>query len=188
MATLLAEEPSIEVAGFAEDGPSAVARALELLPDVVLMDVRMPNGGGVAAAAAISARLPNTRIILLSGLWAEDSLREPPEGVYAVLTKNMNLRQLVAVVQAAAGATPRDARLRRSEVSGVTGDRLSSREIQILGMLAKGYRSDRIATELELKQKTVRNYISVIYDKLGVRGRSRAVLYAARSGLLDELA
>lgn len=185
LASLLREVPSIELVGLAENGAEAVKQAAQLLPDVVLMDVHMPVQGGVSAATVMTERLGGVAIVLISGLWG-GRRQDVPAGVHDVLSKDVGVEAIVEALTEAAHAGAHPARVRPRDADRRAGDRLTRREVAILSMLAKGYHSQRIADELRLKQKTVRNYISVIYDKIGVRGRSRAVLYAARSGLLDE--
>lgn len=183
---LLADEPTIEVVGTATDGAAALSAAGRLRPDAILMDVHMPVLGGVSAASTLEQELPGVAVILLSGLWRPAGRRDLPTGVHAVLSKAASLSEIVDTIHSAAAGRRAPAAARSSRQS-VGSDRLTGREIQILSMLAKGYHSARIAGELELKQKTVRNYISVIYDKIGVHGRSGAVLHAVRTGLLDEI-
>ena len=188
LATLLAEHPSIEVVGTAQDGLEAVAEAERLRPDVVLMDVNMPQQGGISTSAVLAARLPSSRVILLTGLAAEQWVYDPRQvGVHACLSKSAAIGEIVEAVLDA-GRDTRAARPSRPQPRGeVLPERLTPRELDILRLIGQGRRSGHIARELRLQPKTIQNYITVIYEKLGIHGRSEAVRHAARNGLLDDL-
>lgn len=183
LAALLAETASIEIVGLAENGSQAVVLAEQLRPDIVVMDVQMPVQGGVSATRSIVRLVPDAKVILLTALGVDDWRHGPSAiGAYAFLSKDAAVGEIAAMIRAAAEGDIPDRR-----AAAAPGDELTRREVEILSMLAIGYHSGRIAIELRLQPKTVRNYISVIYEKLGIDSRSRAVLYAVRSGLLDNV-
>ncbi len=192
-ASLLSEHEALEVVGLARDGREAVLIAKQLRPDVVVMDVNMPVQGGISATRDILTALPTTRVILLTGLMAGDWAYDPRViGAHACISKSSGLAEIVELVLAAAAGdgaagpeTPGSARARRSRSPQL--EQLTARELEILAMLGNGRHSNEIAVLLKLKHKTIRNYIANIYEKLGVHGRSQAVLLAARNGLLDDL-
>jgi DNA-binding NarL/FixJ family response regulator len=194
-ASLLSEQEALDVVGLARDGREAVLAAKQLRPDVVLMDVNMPVQGGISATRDIVAALPTTRVILLTGLMAGDWAYDPRlVGAHACISKSSGVAEILEVVLAAAAGDEAIARSemwagnsRASRSRSPQLEQLTARELEILAMLGNGRHSNEIAMLLKLKHKTIRNYIANIYEKLGVHGRSQAVLHAARNGLLDDV-
>ena len=189
LASLLSTQPGIEVVGFAENGKEAARRALELRPDVITIDLHMPVQGGLSATREIIDRLPATRVVLLTGLVTDDWLHDPAAtGAFACLSKDTTIQEMVKVIRSAAESSWSGAPVSRSGLNlrGPRGARLTRRELEIMLLLAKGYGPAGIASQLGLRPRTVSGYVSVIYSKLGTQGRSGAILYAARAGLLDD--
>src|SRR6266516_2237916 len=166
----LALDAELEVVGEAEDGTQALSRAVELRPDVVLMDMLMPVMDGVAATEAIRGELPDTEVIALTSVLDDSSV--------------------VGAVKAAAGgqvqlAPQAAARLvRQVRTPDVAPTALSERETEVLQLIARGKANKEIAAELTIGEKTVKTHVSSILNKLGVQSRTQAALYAAQSGLV----
>ncbi len=191
LGALLSSQPGIEVVGFAENGKEASKSAAELRPDVVVMDMHMPIQGGFSATREIVDSLPATRVVLLTGLLTDDWLHDPETaGAFDCLPKDATIHGMVAVIRAAAEAAWSGLPVKPASENqrGPRGARLTRRELEILSLLARGYGPPRIASQLHLQPRTVSSYIGVIYSKLGTQSRSGAILYAARTGLLDDAA
>jgi DNA-binding NarL/FixJ family response regulator len=181
------------VCAEAADAARAVQQALETRPDICLLDLRMP-GSGVAAAWEISARLPTTKVVMLTVSDDDASLFSALRaGAVGYLVKDLNLsllpRTLQDVVDGKA-ALPRtlvarlvkefhasDPRFRTTAVSGELGVRLTSREWDVLAALADGMSTREIGRRLQLKQSGVRAHISSIVRKLGVKDREQAIAF-----------
>jgi DNA-binding NarL/FixJ family response regulator len=197
IASLLGIQPGIEVVGLACDGREAVLRAVELRADVVLMDVRMPGVDGVAATALLCRDLPGCRVLMLTTFddeqYVVDALRA---GASGYLLKDLPAVDLATAVRAAhAGVQQFDpaavARLRaaldRPAVSpGDVGQRvpLTGREIEVLRLIAGGATNREIARRLAVSEGTVKNHVSSILSRLGLRDRTQAAIYAHDHHLL----
>ncbi len=175
--------PDMEVLGVAPDGAQAVAMAEELRPDIVLMDVRMPEMDGVDAARLIRDRLPETKIIMLSTFLDEEYLRASLErGAKGYLLKSVSPEELLEAIRAVhRGSTlfsgkvagllaGRGRRSAEADPEAVLGD-LSKRELEVASLMARSFGNREIASRLGLSEQTVRNYISSIYFKLEVKDR-----------------
>jgi len=190
----------LHVVGEACDGIEAERRVAELRPDVVLMDLRMPRLDGVAATQRIKLRWPDVQILVLT-TFDEDELvfRSIEAGASGYLLKDVGSDVLADAVRAAnrgdAPLEPSVARkilgkLRSGEASaaplvavGLTGESLSERELAILRLLGRGASNRQIAESLALTEGTVKNYISAILAKTGLRDRTQAALFAVRHNL-----
>jgi DNA-binding NarL/FixJ family response regulator len=177
----------------AADAAHAVQRALETNPDICLLDLRMP-GGGVAAAWEISARLPTTKVVVLTVSDDDSSLFGALRaGAVGYLVKDLDLSLLPRALQDAAdgrAAIPpslvarmvkqfhgNDPRFRTTTVSGELGARLTSREWDVLAALADGLSTREIGRDLRLQQSGVRAHISAVVRKLGVADRAEAIAF-----------
>jgi DNA-binding NarL/FixJ family response regulator len=186
-------EGGLVVCAEASDAARAVQQAIETEPDICLLDLRMP-GSGVAAAWEISARLPTTKVVMLTVSDDDASLFAALRaGAVGYLVKDLNLsllpRTLQDVVDGKA-AIPRslvsrlvkefhasDPRFRTTAVSGELGERLTSREWDVLAALADGMSTREIGRRLQLKQSGVRAHISSLVRKLGVKNREQAIAF-----------
>lgn len=186
-ATLSAQE-DIEVVGSAASVAGGVAEAMRLQPSVVLMDYRLPDGAGTAAARAIRDRNPQARVLLVTAHAEESLLREALRaGCSGIVTKGRSIHELVgAVRRAAEGQTV----VSRSAVDRVVqwGDGgaalLSDRQLEVLRMLAEGLDATEIAARLGISVITVRNHLQGCNRKLGVHSKTQAVAEAIRRGIV----
>jgi DNA-binding NarL/FixJ family response regulator len=189
--TLLSMQPGIEVVGEASDGEQALRLAAELRPDVVLMDVQMPVLDGVAATRRLHVEQAACRVIMLTTFDDDEYVFEGLRaGAVGYLLKDAPAKQLVEAIQVAArGETflqPSVAAKVVAELTRQTAqpppqplvEPLTAREIDILRLMAGGYSNREIADELVITEGTVKNHITNILGKLGVRDRTQAVLKA----------
>jgi DNA-binding NarL/FixJ family response regulator len=196
---VFATEPDIEVVGEATDGVQVVERVGQLNPDVVLMDVKMPGGGGIEATRQIRSQYPNVKIVMLTGSEDEDDLFAAVRaGANGYVLKEVSIEEIANAVRAVArGLSPIAPALtpkllsefnslsrRVAEQQGIA-PRLSPREIEVLRLVAKGMSNKEIAAELIIAENTVKNHVRNILDKLGLRTRMEAGMYAVREKLVD---
>ncbi len=199
--TLLELEDDLEVVGEAENGRAALDLAASLRPDVVLMDVRMPEMDGVEATRQLAASLPECRVIILTTFDDESIIFEGLRaGALGYLLKDVSGEELAAAIREVnrGGALIQPSVARKvlaefsrlpaaptvSPVSPVLpGDGLSERETEILKLVARGLSNKEIALRLSLTEGTVKNYVSAILQKLGVQDRTQAALKAREMGI-----
>jgi len=198
LAALLESEPDLEVVGEAGDGPEAVRLARIFQPQVVVMDVRMPGGGGVEACRELRDRDPDLQVIMLTSYSDDEALfNSIMAGAAGFVLKQIRGADLVnAIRTVASGQSLLDPsvtqrvleRLRRAKVDDRDPKltRLSAQEERILGMVAEGKTNREIAETIHLSDKTVKNYVSSILQKLEVQRRSEAASYLARAQAREE--
>ncbi|SNT49581.1 DNA-binding response regulator, NarL/FixJ family, contains REC and HTH domains [Asanoa hainanensis] len=197
IASLLEVQPGIVVLGTAADGRDAVEKTLALAPDVVLMDVRMPTMDGVEAAAILHRRAPTCRVVMLTTFDDEEYVVEALRaGATGYLLKDLPAKDLADAVRLAhAGVVQFDraaaARLAsalsrpiRSAAPDPARHSLTARELDVLRLLAGGATNREIAQRLYLSEGTVKNHISRVLTRLGLRDRTQAAIYARDNGLL----
>lgn len=193
IASLLELQTGIAVVGTAADGLEAIAVVEETRPDVVLMDVRMPRMDGVAAVAELARIAPECRVVMLTTFDDEDYVRGAVRGgASGYLLKDRPASELAAAIRMAhLGVAQFDpAVLARLVGSGdarpaapAIDSPLSERELQVLRLLAAGSTNREIALSLHLSEGTVKNHVSRILERLGVRHRTQAAVYARERGL-----
>ena len=190
---LLATEPDVEVVGEAENGQEAVTAAQELQPDVILMDLMMPEMDGIEATRCITADHPEARILVLTSFAADDKVFPAIKaGALGYLLKDSGPEELVdairQVYQGESSLHPTIARKLLSELSGPserppTAEPLTEREVEVLRLVARGGSNREIAEALVISEATVRTHVSNILSKLHLASRTQAALYALREGL-----
>ena len=197
---VLGSEDRIEVVAEAENGDEAVERARELAPDVVLMDVRMPRVDGIEATRRIRAEVPTTRILMLTVSDEEDDLYEAIKaGANGYLLKEISVEEVAdaihAVFRGESLISPSMASKLLSEVNVLvkraddkqqySTPTLTTREIEVLRLVARGMSNREIAEELYISENTVKNHVRNILEKLHLHNRMEAVMYAMKERLLD---
>ncbi|GAA4570352.1 response regulator [Planotetraspora kaengkrachanensis] len=186
---MFAAHPEFEVLGEAADGQQAVELSALLDPDVVLMDLRMPGGGGVDAIAELTRRGLRCKVLVLTTYDTDsDTLPAIEAGATGYLLKDAPRDDLFTAVRAAAeGKTvlsPAIASRLVSRVRAPGGEPLSSREREVLGLVAKGTSNREIAVVLFISEATVKTHLTHLYAKLGVKDRAAAVAVAYERGIL----
>jgi two-component system, NarL family, response regulator LiaR len=188
-------DPEFEVVGAAHDGSEAVRMAHRLRPDVVLMDLAMPELDGIAATKLIRQQLPDTQVVALTSVLENSSVGAAVRaGAIGYLLKDIHARELRQAVKAAAAgqvqlAPAAAARLMREVAGAERPEVLSERETDVLRLLARGLANKEIGRQLYIAEKTVKSHVSSILGKLGLQSRTQAALYAGRIGLvpLDQI-
>ena len=193
---MLAAEPDVEVVGEASSAAGAAAAARAHHPDVVLMDLRMPDGDGVRATSLVLAERPQCRIVVLTTFDNEaDILRAVEAGASGYLLKDATREELVRAIRAAADggtalapsvAAKLVARLRPASGAGGPAG-LSPREIEVLGMVSTGSTNAEIGRSLFISEATVKTHLLRAFGKLGVSDRTAAVTAAIKRGILPPL-
>jgi two-component system response regulator NreC len=199
--TLLSAQEDMEIVGEADDGRAAIELAIELEPDVVVMDITMKGVGGVEATQEISKRLPHVKVLVLTMHENEEYLRQMLEaGATGYVLKQAVDTELVVAIRAVQRGEvflyssfsrvllgglmqPDEADASSSKVDSY--ERLSQREREVLRLVALGHTNQEIADQLYLSVKTVETYRARVMDKLELQSRSALVRYALQRGLLD---
>ncbi|MFJ4874491.1 response regulator [Streptomyces sp. NPDC088745] len=192
---MFAAAPGFEVLGEAESGPEGVELAQRLRPDVILMDLRMPGGGGVAAIAELSRRgLPAKVLVLTTYDTDTDTLPAIEAGATGYLLKDAPRDELFTAVRAAAAgrtvlspavATRLVTQVRNPRPAGPSSDSpLSARELEVLRLVAKGTSNREIARILFVSEATVKTHLTHLYAKLAVNDRAAAVATGYERGIL----
>ncbi|HYN87952.1 MAG TPA: response regulator transcription factor [Ardenticatenaceae bacterium] len=190
--TLLEEEPGVNVVGMATNGAEALRLAAALRPDVILMDLLMPEMDGIEATRRIRALSPTSQVLVLTSFAGDQHVRDAVgAGALGYLLKDVLKPDLLQAIRSAALGQPtlhpeaqRQLMRQVSDVpaSGPLAD-LTQREREVLRLIAAGRSNKEIAATLHLTEGTVKGYVSAILAKLGVADRTQAALYAVRHGL-----
>jgi DNA-binding NarL/FixJ family response regulator len=193
LSALLDSVPSITVAGMAASGREAVHAAVTLHPDVLVMDIQMPELSGVAATQEITRAAPEVAVLMLTMFDDDDSvLAAMRAGARGYMLKGAQQDEIVRAIEAVAAGEaifgPGIARRVLALAStppapGVPFHSLTSREREVLKLIAAGVRNAEIARQMSIAPKTVANHVSAIFTKLQVTGRSEAIILARDAGL-----
>ncbi len=182
-------DPELEVVGEAAGGIDAVRMAVELNPDVILMDMKMPDMNGINAMSAIRAVKPGIQVIILTSVLEDSSvLVAMRAGAAGYIYKDAQADELCRAIRSAAAGnlqlSPRAAaQLVCEGIPHASGPELTDREREVLRLLAEGKANKEIAYSLHVGESTVKTHVSSILSKLGVPSRTQAALYATRLGL-----
>jgi two-component system response regulator DevR len=196
---LIERQQDMEVIGEASTVREAITQTEQLAPDVVVLDIRLPGGNGLEACRQIKALRPDTRIIVLTSYPDDEVLFDAiAAGADGYVLKQIGSDELIRALQRVGrGESLLDPSLtdqvfakmrqvRKQERAHAFAD-LTAQEMQILAHLAEGETNREIGTAVQLSEKTVRNYVSIILSKLGLNSRAQAAAYAARHRIEDYL-
>jgi len=195
LTSLLNGDERVEVVGQAVDGADAVKQTVRLKPDVVLMDLKMPNLDGIEATRQIIEALPGSKVLILTTFETDSQVIQALKaGASGYVLKDSSVSAIVSsIVAVMAGERVMASAVANRVLDMLTGtttpkefyDGLTNREVEILKLLASGMANKQIAYRLKISEKTVRNHVSNTYEKLGIYDRSQAVLYAVKKGLVE---
>ena len=186
LATLISSERDMRVVGEAGDGQEAVAKARELKPDVVIMDLQMPKLGGAAATKAIRAELPATRVLVLTSFGASAEMAEAVRnGADGALAKDAATDDLISAIRTvAAGGRVLPKRLMRAAQEVTEAPQLTERQVEVLAYVTRGLSNEDIARQFGISVTGVKKHLQVIFDKIGAATRAEAAVIALRRQLL----
>ena len=196
LVSLLQRYPEFDVVGQAANGNEAIAQAKQSLPDVVIMDICMPGGNGVAATVALQRILPQTRVVMFTVSDKDDDLFNAIKaGARGYLLKSVDLDELVesiklvadgeAIISPSMAGRLLDEFKQGKEQMGRDPSQLSRRENEVLQLVAEGTSTKQIAGSLYISETTVKTHLRSIMQKLHARNRAEAVALAATKGLLN---
>jgi two-component system, NarL family, response regulator LiaR len=193
--TFLELQGDIGVVGDAADGSAAVEAAVDRGADVVLMDLVMPGIGGVEAIRRLRERRPQARVLVLTSFQEDEKIFPAVRaGAAGYLLKDVEPAELATTIRMVAAGQAQlapsvTARVLRELGPGGpdrgAGPGLTPRELEVLGLIARGLSNRQIAADLVLSEKTVKTHVSSILGKLGLTDRTQAALYAVRAGLIE---
>lgn len=184
--TIVNMQTDMEIVGEAANGQQAVELHRQLLPDVTLLDIRMPVMTGIEAAAAIRRDSPKARLIALSTYGGDEDIRRALNaGVHSYLTKDVLHDELLKAIRAVhAGQSYLPAGVAAALAAQVPRPDLSARELQVLELIVKGLANKQIAYALGIAEHTVKNHVKNILDKLDVEDRTQATTAAIQRGIV----
>ncbi len=180
---LLRSEEDIEVIAAVGNGREALELVEDTQPDVILLDISMPEMDGIEATARIVGLLPDARIVILTASAGREQIMAAIDaGALGYLLKDAEPEELLEGIRAAhRGEAPLDPRAARELIAQRRGSRtpeLTSRELEVLALVAEGLPNKRIATRLEISEKTVKAHLTRVYERIGVSDRTQAALWA----------
>jgi DNA-binding NarL/FixJ family response regulator len=187
IAAMLGDEPDMELVGEASNGREAVAKFRELRPDIILMDVQMPELGGIDALVEIRGEAPDAHVIMLTTYPGDaQAVCALKAGSAGYMLKSSLLEEVVDVIRVvAAGGRHVDAGVAAGIARHVANEPLSPREVTVLGLVGVGLANKEIARRLGITEETVKAHMKSIFAKLGVGDRTHAVTEALRRGVMD---
>ena len=186
VSTIVNMQPDMTVVAEAGNGQQAVELYRKHMPDVALLDMRMPIMSGVEAATAIRAQFPNARMIALTTYGGDEDIRRAlAAGVQAYLTKDVLHDELLKAIRAVhAGQTYLPAGVAAALAAQMPRPDLSAREVQVLELIVSGLANKQIAYSLNIAEHTVKNHVKNILSKLGVQDRTQAATAAIQRGIV----
>lgn len=195
---LLETIPSVEIVGEAADGQEAIKLVAELHPDVVLMDINMPRVDGLRATEYIVKHYPSTNVVVLT-MYQDDeyAVHAIRAGAKSYLLKNSRSDEVIQAIHVAASggstidpalapALMREYQRLLTRMPNNKQQHLNDREMTLLRLLANGLNNRQIADHLDLAESTVKNNLSALFQKIGVRDRTQAALYAISQGIVPK--
>jgi two-component system, NarL family, response regulator len=184
---LIDSQPDMTVVAEAVNGRQALDLFRKHLPDVTLLDIRMPKMSGLEAATAIRAANPAARLIALTSYGGDEDIRRAlAVGVQAYLTKDVLRDELIKAIHAVhAGKSYMPKKIAATLEDQIDRPRLSARELDVLKLIVRGLGNKQIASELMLAEDTVKNHVKGIFTKLGVRDRTLAAMIAVQRGIIQ---
>ncbi len=189
IATFIETQDDIQLIGEAANGHEAIARVVERVPDVVLMDLQMPEMDGIAATREIKARYPDVKILALTSFVNDTQITPALQaGASGYLLKDISAEALMKAIRAAhRGETPLAPAIAKKLVEGVVPNdesralaQLTEREREVLALLGRGMTNKEIATQLSISEKTAKFHVSSILGKLNLNDRTQAALFAVK--------
>jgi two-component system NarL family response regulator len=186
VSTIVNMQPDMTVVAEASNGQQAVEMFRKHVPDVTLLDLRMPVMTGVEAATAISREYPKARMIALTTYGGDEDIRRAlAAGVQAYLTKDVLHDELLKAIRAVhAGQTYLPAAVAAALAAQIPRPDLSAREVQVLELIVQGLANKQIAYSLSIAEHTVKNHVKSILSKLGVQDRTQAATVAIQRGII----
>jgi DNA-binding NarL/FixJ family response regulator len=192
---LLEADPRVQVVGQAVDGLDVIKKVTSLKPDVILMDLKMPNLDGIEATRRVVAEHPEVKVLILTTFETDSYvLQALRAGASGYVLKDAQIDSIVSSILAViSGERVMASAVANRVIDMLSGnstqkefyDGLTAREVEILKLIAMGQANKQIARRLDISEKTVRNHVSNMYEKLHIYDRSQAVLYAVRKGLVE---
>ena len=185
--TLIFPEADMKVVGEASDGREAVAKYRECRPDITLMDLQMPEMGGFDAIVAIRGEFPDARIIVLTTYTGDvQAQRAMKAGAQGYVLKNLLHKELLQTIRTVHGGRKAMAAEVAASVAEHTGDEgLTTKEVDVLRLIAAGNANKEIAAQLGINEETVKSRVKNILDKLGANDRTHAVTIALKRGIIE---
>lgn len=184
---VIRNEPDMLLAGEAATGHEAIRLFREVLPDITLMDLRLPDISGIDAIVAIRTEYPGARVIVLTTFEGDAEIQRALQaGAQSYLIKSLPRKELLETIRkvhAGRKQIPPEVASRLAEYFG--GDALSGREIQVLETIARGKKNSEVATLLFITEETVKGHVKHILEKLGARDRTEAVAIGVRRGIIQ---
>lgn len=186
LSTLLSAQENIEVVGEASNGDGAVAKAVKLQPDVVIMDLVMPKKGGIAATAELREKVPSCKCLILTSYGTTQELHDALEaGAAGILLKSVaNSKLISAIRNVALGKKVIAEDVERLLVTDPPLAELSPRQKEILIAISNGLSNNQIALQLDISAESVKTHIAKLFNKIGAGSRSEAVAIAIRKHML----
>ena len=186
LASLLSSKKDIEVVGDAANGPEGIRRAIELKPDVVVMDLMMPSMGGAEATARLLEKTPDAKVLIITTFDTSDGIdRALKAGARGAIMKNCDFEELVDALRTVASGgsyiAPDVKRLFSNDPPAIT---LSPRQREMLQSIARGLSNPDIAKQFGISIYVVKEHIAALFAKIGAANRSEAVAIAMRKNLL----